>query len=57
MTEFARTDFGQQTLNEVEEFGFPGVDSAADLSELQSMFLNIARIEREQMKKQRMPDR
>ena len=39
---------------EVEEFGFPGVDSAADLTALQSTFLMMAKNEREYKKKKRM---
>lgn len=40
-----------QTLSEIEEFGLPGVDSAADLTDVQSLFLNIAREERNQKQK------
>ena len=44
--EFAETDWGQQVLDEVEQFGFPGVDSAVDLTWIQSAFLRLAKNER-----------
>jgi hypothetical protein len=36
---------------EIEDFGLPDVDSAADLTAVQSAFLRIARDEREQHRK------
>ncbi len=53
--DFARSGWGQQTLDEIEMFGLPGVDSAADLTDLQSLFIQIAKNEREHKKNQRMP--
>lgn len=49
--EFARTDFGRQVYAEVDQFGFPGVESAADLTDTQSAFLMIARNEERQRRK------
>lgn len=40
---FARRDEGQHLLENVEQFGFPGVDSVRDLTEPQEVFLAEAR--------------
>lgn len=54
--EFARSDWGQQTLMEIEEFGLPGVDTAADLTLVQSAFLTNAKNERRRRRNQEMPN-
>jgi hypothetical protein len=41
------------TLSEIEEFGLPGVESAADLTPLQSAFLQIAKEERSHQQKRK----
>lgn len=56
IVEFARSPYGQQTLEEIEQFGLPGVDSAADLTGLQSRFLRLARRERNRKQKQHGPN-
>lgn len=43
---FSETDWAMQVLGEIEQFGLPGVDSAADLTHLQSLFLQLAKNER-----------
>jgi len=54
--EFARSAWGQQVLMEIEDFGLPGVESAADLTHIQSAFLNIARQERQHKANNRGPN-
>lgn len=49
---FASTIEGQTLLREVEQWGFPGVDSAADMTLAQRVFWNNAVQTREQQKQQ-----
>jgi hypothetical protein len=43
---FAARREGQQLLRNIEEFGLADVDSVSDLTEVQAVFLNEARVER-----------
>ena len=53
---FASTIEGQTLLREVEQWGFPGVDSAGDMTFVQRVFWNNAvrvRAEQERQQQQR----
>jgi len=48
------SDEGQEVLRDIEQFGLPNVDSAADLTVPQYVFIRVARSERQRRKKKQM---